>query len=371
MEKVKITSYYPERIIQKLKKGICLVTLTAILAASLTGCGGDITEGNNYDYSYSQSQTSVSISYGDFCDEDVQSLPSSLEDLYLYFCTYISDLSLLPKICPNIRELSIDNCPSICDLSFIYELHNLESLTLNNCAYITPELIQYLDSMGIEHNLGDYLVSAEKVDEIISEIITEDMNDEEKIQVISLYVIKNYKYKISKVSESNEEPLKSMFENEGGVCASYAYLTNVLLRKAGVTSYEIVNNSHAWNLIELDGKYYYLDPTNLNQIPIVSKLLIDKFGIGLFYMTDPKATSFSAMSDYDNTDKVLIPDSLIEDIKAGEDEKTLYEKYGNSVPARVIELLIICVALGLGIKGIGAIKESARRRKNRKRNRRR
>ena len=39
-----------------------------------------------------------------------------------------------------------------------------------------------------------------------------------------------------------------------GVCAGIAYTTNVLLRKAGIESYELISNDHGWNLIDLDGK---------------------------------------------------------------------------------------------------------------------
>ena len=43
-------------------------------------------------------------------------------------------------------------------------------------------------------------------------------------------------------------------------------------------------------------------------------------------MTVPEATSFSAMKDFDNN-IVTIPESLIKDIEAGQDEKNLMEKY--------------------------------------------
>lgn len=88
-------------------------------------------------------------------------------------------------------------------------------------------------------------------------------------------------------------------------------------------------------------------------------------------MTDPKATSFSAMNDYDNVEKVLIPDSLIEDIKAGQSEKNIFEKYGNSVPARVIEILIIVLSINLGFKMAGLIGDNLHYKKRRRRRRRR
>ena len=287
----------------------------------------------------------------------------------------VDDLSALVEYCPNIEEVHINYAPSISDLSFLYNLHNLHKVYLEESGYVTPELVEYLDKNGIEHNITQQdLDNNAELDRIIDEIITDDMTDEEKIQAITLYVVDNYRPRMLKSAESNERPLSSMFENRGGVCASYAYLTNILLRRAGVNSYEVVTRNdlfagHAWNLVEIDGKYYYLDTMNIdsNQIPFLSKLILEKFNIGLFYMTDPAANSFSAMVDYDKIDRISIPQQMIEDIERGETTKSLYEKYGNSVPARFIEALVMIVGISTGFsltaKGMSAIKKTASGRK--------
>ena len=348
--KIKVTSFFSENMKKNLKNRIALIALAGVLTFNLVGCGQGYVEGQNkQSFEYTQEDTSVYAVQTPFSDEDLRNLPSSIESIHLNYALYLSDLDDLPEICPNLRRLTLDNCPSIEDISFIYRLHNLEYLSLNDCAYITPELVEYLDSMGIEHNITQSdLEAAQKVDDIISEIITDDMTDEEKIQAVTYYVIDNYKYRITKVSESNSEPLESMFVNKGGVCASYAYLTNILLRKAGITSYEIVSDSHAWNLLELDGKYYYVDATNIKQPLFPAKFLLKHFNVGLCYMTDPNANTWAVTEDYNDLEKVIIPQSLIEDIERGESEKNLWEKYGNSIPARIIEILVIMVAIGKG-----------------------
>ncbi len=72
--------------------------------------------------------------------------------------------------------------------------------------------------------------------------------------------------------------------------------------------------------------------------------------MGFYYMTSPDDTIFSLMKDYDS-DLIIIPQSLVDDIKQGESEKNLYEKYGRSVPGRIIELLITLISVPLLIKG--------------------
>lgn len=370
--KVKITNIFPENVRKTIGKRVAVIAISGVLALNLVCCGGpSISERNAETYDFEPGQTYFSSYQSHFSDDDVSRLPESIETISLDYALYLSDLSELPDLCPNLKRLTLDNCPSLDDISFIYRLPNLEYLSLNDCAFVTPELIQYLDEVGIEHNITQSdLDAAMKTDQIIDEIITEDMTDEEKIQAITFYVIDNYKYRVTKVMESNEEPLESMFENKGGVCASYAYLTNVLLRKAGIASYEIVSESHGWNLIELDGKYYYLDATNIKQVPIICKYVLKYFNVGFYYMQDPDANMWSAMEDYHDTDKVIIPQSLIEDIERGESEKNIWEKYGNSMPSRLIEIALMMAAIGGGFKLASTIKENASYRRSRKRRRR-
>lgn len=368
MKGIKITSFYPDRVVSTVKKGICLLTLVAMLAG-LTGCGGpSISELNGTSYDIPYGETSLSAYYEPISDADLMKLPSTIESITLDYCNFVSDLSKLPEVCPNLKRITLNNCAAIDSLDFLFEFPNLEYIKLNDCAFIDRATVADFKGLGIEVDVSEAdLDAAEKVNEIISEIITEDMTDEEKIQAITFYVIDNYKYKVTKVMESNEEPLESMLDNKGGVCASYAYLTNVLLRKAGIESYEICSSSHAWNVINLDGKYYYLDATNIKQIPLISKYVVKYFNFGFSYMTDPGVNPIAPTADYDDTSKVVIPQSLIDDIAAGESEKNIWEKYGNCYPAIIIEIILLIAAISGGFKLAGAIKDSSYRRKRRRR----
>ena len=313
----------------------------------------------------------------DYTNSKIDELETFGEEIrVLYIDSYmIDDLSRIAEYCPNIEKINLKYSPSISDLSFIYSLPNLKSVYIEENGYVTPELVEYLDRNCIDHNITQQdLDNVKELDQIISEIITEDMTDEEKIQAISLYVMNNYHYDIHKVEESNIRPLSSTLENKGGVCASYAYITNILLRKAGVTSYEVqtknLESGHGWNLVQIDGKYYYLDTTNIDYLPPISSFVLEHLNIGFFYMTDPADTAFSAMENYDNIEKINIPKEMIEDIERGESEKNIIEKYGTGVPARIIELVLISVSLGVGIsfaaRGMDAVSSTISHRKYKK-----
>jgi hypothetical protein len=53
--------------------------------------------------------------------------------------------------------------------------------------------------------------------------------------------------------------------NKTAVCDGYAKAMNLLLNKAGIWSVKVTGTAngedHAWNLVKVDGKYYYLDST--------------------------------------------------------------------------------------------------------------
>ncbi len=383
----KINEHKKKGLKYKAIRGVMTGIVVLSLVPTLTGCGDKNQEYVDPGYDQETAITQEYKEHGIELDDDTLYLGpevtnealelleengENIKSVHLYYALNVDDLSSLAEYCPNIESIDIEYSPSISDLSFIYSLHNLQHVSLEENGFVTPELVEYLDRNGIEHNITTQdLANAEELDRIIDEIITDDMTDEEKIQAITYYVIDNYRYRITKVGESNERPLSSTLENEGGVCASYAYLTNVLMRKAGINSYEVLTENkllgHAWNLIELDGKYYYLDTTNIKQIPIISKLVLKHFNVGFFYMTDPSATGLSPMIDYDKVEKVSIPEEMIEDIERGESEKNIYEKYGNSVPARIIELAIAIAGISLGFKltsmGIGAVKDTVTSRK--------
>lgn len=288
-------------------------------------------------------------------DEDfIDNLPSDLKELNLRYNTYINDLSNLPYVCPSLEKLSIERCYSISNFDFIKDFKNLKSFKIyGETIGVNEELINYLDSKGIDHNLDSNMVNIDtQVQNIADSIINDNMDEREKMDAITNYVINNMKYDKSALinpdasSDYNDAAFSSAL-NGKGVCANYAALTGALCAKAGITSYFAYDSDHAWNLVQIEGKYYYIDATNICQVPILSKLIMEKFGKGFFYMQDPYHTNFSVMTDID---KINTPQRLLQLIKEAEDKKSFIEKYGSNVYVDIITIFGIYIGLSTFVK---------------------
>ncbi len=260
----------------------------------------------------------------------IKYLPNTIEQISLNNCHYITNLNELPKRCPNITCITLRANSSLNDLSFIYELPNLKEIYLYDSAYVTKELLDYLISHNIKTNISEQdIINSETTDNIINSIITPDMSDKKKIQAICLYVLNTVEYDIELSRKSNEQPLTCVLEKGKGVCASYAYLTNILLNKAGIKSFEITNDRHGWNIIKLDDKYYYIDTTNMDDSDFYN-FLLKVLNISKYYIIDTEATLTTPMSS-PSDETTIIPLSLIEDIQVGRNDKDLIEKYGGYI----------------------------------------
>ena len=286
----------------------------------------------------------------------IKYFPATLESLFMDDCHYIKNLNGLSQYCPNITSLSVDNAASLEDLNFIYELNNLEKLYIGNSAYITEDIFNYINSKGIKSNLTIQDVNnGKEIDRILNNIITPEMKEKDKIQAICLYMLENSEYDITQSIASNEEPLNKFLEDGKVVCAAYAYVTNILLNKAGIESYEVINDNHAWNIINLDDKYYYTDTTNMDGSAIYNYLL-KNLNISPNYMIDPSNTIASIMTKPESN-KTIIPLSLIEDIQAGRSNKYIWEKYASNVSIPTILFSSILVGIGTA-KGAGKINDN-------------
>lgn len=88
----------------------------------------------------------------------------------------------------------------------------------------------------------------------------------------------------------NSQNIISVFLNHRTVCQGYAYATQYLLEKLGVPCTTVEGTtegvSHAWNLVIMDGKYYYVDTTWGNSQYV-------------YYLNGRKKTSGRKYIDYD------------------------------------------------------------------------
>lgn len=111
-----------------------------------------------------------------------------------------------------------------------------------------------------------YLEVSKKLDDIVKNLNLDDLSEKEKIDKILVYVLKNLTY--SEDVENNFETkggtLYEPLKNGKGVCQNYADFTKALVKKANVDAYSISSETHAFNIIEVEGTNYVYDPTWLD-----------------------------------------------------------------------------------------------------------
>lgn len=99
------------------------------------------------------------------------------------------------------------------------------------------------------------------VEELLAGISITD-SDYEKAKYVFEILTQNVDYDSS---VENNQNIISAFLNRATVCQGYASAAQYLLRLLGIESVIVTGQangeSHAWNLINLDGEYYYMDVT--------------------------------------------------------------------------------------------------------------
>jgi len=98
-----------------------------------------------------------------------------------------------------------------------------------------------------------------RVSEILSTILTDGLNDEQKEREIHDWIVKNVEYDQTK---NNYSAYAALFLGQT-VCQGYSTLTYKMLKEVNIAS-QIINSDemdHAWNLVSLCGNWYHLDVT--------------------------------------------------------------------------------------------------------------
>lgn len=111
---------------------------------------------------------------------------------------------------------------------------------------------------------------------ILNDIIKKDYNDLDKILAVYHYFSSRIEYDYDWLDGLNMSDNKYLYpdiavyqalKSNKGVCHSYAYLCHYAFQQLGIKSFCVTGDmknsdeGHMWLLVEIDGKYYHIDPT--------------------------------------------------------------------------------------------------------------
>lgn len=92
--------------------------------------------------------------------------------------------------------------------------------------------------------------------------VPDDASDYQKVRYVFDYLASNVEYVMN---AENNQNIISVFLNGQTVCQGYACATQYLLTRLGIQSAIVTGEAdgaaHAWNLVRMDGEYYYIDTT--------------------------------------------------------------------------------------------------------------
>ena len=97
-----------------------------------------------------------------------------------------------------------------------------------------------------------------QVKKIVSENITPDMNDMQKVRILHDWVCANTSYSPAGQESHNDA---AILMNDTTVCEGYSRLCNLLYHEAGLETYYVTGVNHAWNIVKIDNHYFHVDST--------------------------------------------------------------------------------------------------------------
>lgn len=96
---------------------------------------------------------------------------------------------------------------------------------------------------------------------IISQTVTDDMSDVEKIAALQKWVCDKVAYNWDDYTASSNFGDSSIFLNDYTVCDGYARGMALLLQEAGFEVYYVANDIHAWDVVKVGDHYFHIDAT--------------------------------------------------------------------------------------------------------------
>ena len=244
---------------------------------------------------------------------NIFSFPSSAEgdlpDFSMKHFSFMKDMPSLRNL--NISYFNIE--PGVVE-SFT-QLRNLTLLFLHECD-IDYSRLTFLDSLNFnaepytaviscdsndyntlirngvnvtfssEGDLNKFVTANKRLDEIVNSLgLDDNASDISKLNevIICLLDMGDYSEKLSKLLDEHENDsaydsviremttsfykdglLTAFFSEDGFICGTFSGAFDALANRLGLDSIIAYSDTHAWNLVRVNGEYYYVDVTALD-----------------------------------------------------------------------------------------------------------
>ena len=100
-----------------------------------------------------------------------------------------------------------------------------------------------------------------QAEKIVSEITTENMSEVQKIRAVHDWICENTVYDDGLSGDRKNHNDASVLMNDSTVCEGYARIANILYNTAGIESYYVESQDHAWNIVRAGNNYFHVDTT--------------------------------------------------------------------------------------------------------------
>lgn len=127
----------------------------------------------------------------------------------------------------------------------------------------------YYDGIGGYRDMSDrYHKATKKLDEVIKSMNLDGKSDYDKFKAVTNWIVSNVRYDDNNETKYQHDLTGAVLDGLS-VCDGYAstfyYMANAVglnaLFEGGIGNDNRIR--HAWNLVQIDGTYYYVDPTNV------------------------------------------------------------------------------------------------------------
>lgn len=176
-----------------------------------------------------------------YCNKEYKTCKKDINDI-------INDANILPSINNYVH-------PFNSYASFSISVNNFGKVNVTIERIYTDEIISVLNK---------------KIKGIESNIITNNMDNKEKIKAVHDYIINNTKYdeekEYTEINGIKNYKNKSNIAygpliNSKAICGGYTDAMSIMLYDLGIYNFKISNDNHVWNVINIDDKWLNTDLT--------------------------------------------------------------------------------------------------------------